>query len=218
MTAFALDYKMNKRFSFQLYKLYKNAVKILCVIIIFTLGGYLLAIKYLNNNNKIYFGESQKGETELHKIVNNPIMRGYSADNTPYIIKAGRAIEKDNNMVQIEQINAEITTSKGEIIQISSLEALLNSGKDLHLNKNVSLKVNDEYLIYSPSADIDLKSLDVSGNEKVKAVNEESSISAESFTITSKGNIIKFTGNVKVELFSNDKAALSAKNSLPKYR
>ncbi len=156
-----------------------------------------------DNGGRMIFTSIQKTE-ETQNIMKNPHYYGVDTHNRPYTIIAetGMQKDKDNNIVTLNKIYAEMTSDNGAWMALNSGYGEMNMGtKQVELSQNVEVFYEGGYQFRTKAAHVDIGKGFVQGNSHVEGQGGAGTVEADSFTILERGNIIKFNGSVRMLLY-----------------
>lgn len=136
-------------------------------------------------------------------VMENPQLNGVDENKRAYSLTADRAMQDAANPTRVElsniiaelpvddEISANIKAGTG--IYDAELKTLILQEKiNVQTNSGINLDLDDAQI------DIDKGTLNTSGN--VRATSPQADISADSVSVAERGNIVKFSGNVRMTL------------------
>ena len=148
---------------------------------------------------------SDKGDSL--PMMTNPKFQGVDSKNQPYTITADAALQHDENIIILENIQADIFLDDASWLALSSNQGMLDREKEtLLLSGSVHLYHDKGYQFESEEAKIDMEANMASGTKPVDGIGPMGSLRADSYEIYDRGDRMVFTGNVKLILQPGDKS------------
>ncbi|MDB2414708.1 LPS export ABC transporter periplasmic protein LptC [Rickettsiales bacterium] len=146
----------------------------------------------------------KNGEKQTQML--NPRFQGIDEDGQPYNVTADIAIRDKNDKLYLHNINADMTLKDGTWLSLLSSQAKFSpEEKVLDVSGAVSLFTARGYELATESVHIDLKNQKVIGNEMVQCQGPVGTIKADRFSVLGNGDVINFSGNVKIKLYPASK-------------
>jgi lipopolysaccharide export system protein LptC len=143
-----------------------------------------------------------------------PRLTGYTRDNRWYELTAGAAAQDITkpDIVELREVRAKVDTEDKNTMFLSAKDGLYDRKAGiLTLSNQISLKSTSGYEIRLREAVVDTASGEVVSNKPVEVVSQQANIKAERLEVIKSGEVIRFTGNVMVNLSppgSDDAAAV----------
>ncbi len=178
----------------------KNFLWIL-VLGIIALLVWIAAYNNPDNGGRMVFTNVPKSEN-LQNIMERPRYQGIDAHNRPYTVSADSGLQKDKDTVELKKINAEMTGDNNAWMALISGSGMLNiTSKQLELLDGVEVFYEGGYQFRTASAHVDTSKGSAIGDKPVEGHGPTGTITAKSFSILERGNIIRFKGEVKMVLY-----------------
>lgn len=133
--------------------------------------------------------------------MDNPRYVGQTKEAEPYVITADSAMldPADPDRIQLERLDAEITTAQQREVRLLALEGLyFRDSEELDLGGGIELTTADGYRFVTERAHVDLSAGRVEGEQPIEGTGPPGDLSADRFEITNGGEILHFEGRVKV--------------------
>ena len=137
-------------------------------------------------------------------IAINPIYTTEGRQGERYIIKAERAIIKNQRQGNITLFNLDANQieESGNSMRIKAQHGFFdNIGKKLHLEKNIILSNGNTYTFQTEKATFDIKNSHAYGDHPVIGNGVMGKIQAQGFTISENGKRLLFSGKTKLVIF-----------------
>ena len=132
-----------------------------------------------------------------------PKLSGYTRDHRWYELTASAAAQDITkpNMVELHDVRAKVDAEDKSTMFLSAKEGLYDrKGGILTLNNDISLKSTSGYEIRLNEAVVDTGSGEVVSNKPVEVVSQQGTIKAERLEVLRSGEVVRFTGNVVMNL------------------
>jgi lipopolysaccharide export system protein LptC len=132
-----------------------------------------------------------------------PKLSGYTRDHRWYELTASAAAQDITkpNMVELHDVRAKVDAEDKSTMFLSAKDGLYDrKGGILTLNNDISLKSTSGYEIRLNEAVVDTGSGEVVSNKPVEVVSQQGTIKAERLEVLRSGEIVRFTGNVVMNL------------------
>jgi lipopolysaccharide export system protein LptC len=142
-----------------------------------------------------------------------PKLSGYTRDQRWYELTAAAA-EQDitkPDMIGLRQVRAKVEAEDKSTMFLSAKDGTFDRKANvLTLNNNISLKSSTGYEIRLDEAVVDTGSGEVVSNKPVEVLSQQGTIKAERLEVLKSGEVVRFTGNVVMNLNGQDADAVAA--------
>ena len=135
-------------------------------------------------------------------VMSNPHLSGNDGDRS-YSVQADRAIQHITNpqVVDLENIRAEITIAPGETVSVTSTEGTFDTeAETLNLTNGIQVSYSKGYSADFEYLDIDMKTGTIKTNDVVDVSSAGGYIDAGSMEFDQKNNVLNFRRGVKMKL------------------
>lgn len=132
-----------------------------------------------------------------------PRMKGFNKNNRPYDLDARQAVQdlKKPGIIDLKDIVAKLPTEGGEFIDVVARTGVYNTGKDLlHLQKDIVFTRAGGMKMMLETAEIDLKSGQLTSNKPVNVTTPTSNITADNMQVIDNGAVIVFDQRVRMNI------------------
>lgn len=184
-------------------------IKFLLIIVGVGLAVVVAAIPFLKteeSNIRIMFSSLEKSDSDTPAMV-NPRFQGVDRNNQPFSITADVAEQKDANTVIMRQIKADITLKDQQWLALLANQGSLDMNlKRLLLSGNVNVFYGNGYELRTDRVLVDLNTSAAVSDTAVEGQGPMGALQASGFTVQEKGNIINFTGPVRVTIYRENQA------------
>ncbi|ANG95103.1 LPS export ABC transporter periplasmic protein LptC [Brucella pseudogrignonensis] len=146
-------------------------------------------------------------------VMSNPQLNGYTKDNRPYSMIAAKAIQdaKNSGAIALEGISAELPVGDNGNAKVEAASGVYdNANGRLQLDKDFTVTTNEGLHAVMRSADVNLKSGQVTTDKPVEIRNGSTQISADTMQIKESGKVVIFENKVRVVI---DGGAVSGNNT-----
>lgn len=140
---------------------------------------------------------------EFKLNMNNSIFEGLNKDKLPYQIKANMVTKQNDNIYNLNTINAKYNTTNGDLKILAQNGVLNETTKFFTLRENVQI-IFDTLILTSDKINFNLNSNMAYSEHPVEVNFQNSTIKASSFNADDSSNIINFEGNVVSTFNLND--------------
>jgi lipopolysaccharide export system protein LptC len=153
------------------------------------------------NAIRVVFSHIPKRDA-MQNIMMKPHYQGVDAHNQPYTVIAQKAIQLDKENVSLESVRGDMTMGNGAWMAVNSGTGKINiTTKRLDLHKQVNMFYEGGYEFRSDYAHIDMDKGTAYGNLPVEGQGPPGTLTADSFSVSGRGEKIRFQGNVKMRLY-----------------
>lgn len=167
----------------------------------------LALVVWIGSNNtgedgaRLVFTNIPKSEN-LQNIMMKPHYQGVNKNNKPYTITAEKGLQKDKDTVVLDSLRADMNSQNGTWIAMNAGTGEMNmTARTLKLTDGVEVFYDGGYQFRSKQADVDVGKGTAVGNSPVEGQGRAGTLQANSFTITERGNVIRFNGSVRMVLY-----------------
>ena len=132
-----------------------------------------------------------------------PHMSGFSPDLRPYEVWAKTATQDltDPDKVALTMVRAKVLTEDRSTVTMDAKTGLFNSKTQmLDLRKDVFLQSSSGYEVRLDQATVDIANSAVSTDDGVNVKMTNGTIKADKLRLTEKGDVVRFEGNVVMNL------------------
>jgi lipopolysaccharide export system protein LptC len=133
----------------------------------------------------------------------SPHMAGYTADQRPYEVWAKTATQDitDPDHVDLKNLRAKLRTEDQTTVTLDALNGRMdNKQQQLDLHKNIFLQTSTGYEARLSQAFVDMAKNTVTSEEHVDVKLLNGTLTADGLRITGGGEVIRFEGNVVMNL------------------
>lgn len=184
-------------------KLVKHSLFILAIGLI----GLLVILPLTNKVEerfKITYTPSEDDKTDTPMMI-KPHFQGVDSQNQLYNIIADTAMQLSTDEIQLHKIQADITLESEQWLSLTADTGMVHlQKKTLDLQGNVDGFSDEGYEFKSTEAHIDLSNGLANGDYPVTIQGPPGVLHAEGFDIIEQGNVIRFTGPVKLVIYMKE--------------
>ncbi len=188
-------------------RLLRIALPVIAAVILLVFGGITLVRSLVPGLDISALSLSSEGI-----VMEHPRLSGHGPDRS-YEITADRAIQSltDPNRIDLVKISAVITMRDGKVVNVSADKGIFDNGKEiLKLRDNIRFKSTAGEDGVMSSADIDLKSGDMTTETPLQIKSQTFSIKAGGGESAKNGDSLVFRGGVHVTIDSKAESTSSA--------
>lgn len=182
----------------------KRALWVMALLLAVT----LIAVAWLNSGEggaRIVLASRDKDEGQAAALMSKPRYQGLDAKNQPFNILAERAVQRDMNTVELQQVSADLSTNDGRWLALTATGALYRTeAKLLDLSGGVSLFYDEGYEFRTDRVRLDVGAGTAEGEVPVEGQGPAGTLKADRFKVLDRGAILQFNGNVKVTLYEEN--------------
>jgi lipopolysaccharide export system protein LptC len=154
-----------------------------------------------DNGSRIVFSNAPKMEV-LENVMTKPHYQGVDVNNQPFTVIADKAVQKDKNIVDLENISADMMRADGKWLALKALSGQLdNQKKHMTLVGGVSLFYEGGIEFNTKQAYVDMAGGRAYGDSPVQGQGPMGTITANSFEVLERGKSIRFNGSVRMKLY-----------------
>jgi len=146
-----------------------------------------------------------------------PHLTGFTPDQRPYDLVAATAIQDltDPDHVELNLLTARVLMEDGSTTTLKAKTGLFDTKQQqLELKKDILLTTSTGYEARLSRASVDMAKGTVSSDERIDVKLTNGTLSADHLRITDNGEVVRFEGNVVMNL-ENVNAAPTAGNGAP---
>lgn len=143
-----------------------------------------------------------------------PKLSGYTRDHRWYELTASAAAQDITkpNFVELREVRAKVEAEDKSTMFLSAKDGLYDrKGGILTLNNDISLKSTSGYEIRLNEAVVDTGSGEVVSNKPVEVQSQQGTIRAERLEVIRSGEVVRFIGNVVMNLTPGADASAAEK-------
>jgi lipopolysaccharide export system protein LptC len=132
-----------------------------------------------------------------------PKLSGYTRDNRWYELTANAAAQDITkpSIIELREVRAKVVAEDKSTMFLSAKDGLFDRKSNiLTLNNDISLKSSSGYDIRLSEAVVDTGTGEVVSNKPVEVVSQQGTITAERLEVLRSGEVVRFTGNVMMNL------------------
>ncbi len=170
------------------------ALLLLLMLIIWPLGHSL------NQKLKMTFKNIPTGAAKTPTMV-NPQFHGIDRNGRPYTIIADTAVQNDQNVMNLVNVNGEMSFNDGWMSLLSDRGELNMEKKTAELHDSVDLLSNSGYEFITDRAHVDMGKSTANGDDPVKIQGPLGTLNATGFSSNGKTNMIHFKGPIEAILY-----------------
>jgi len=172
---------------------------------IFALALLLMLILWplehsLDQKLKMTFRNIPSGAAKTPTMV-SPQFHGIDRNGRPYTVIADTAVQDDQNIMHLVNINGEMSLNEGWMSLLSERGELNMEKKTAELYDSVDLFSNSGYEFTTSKAHVDMGKSKANGNDPVKVQGPLGTLNAKGFSSDGKTNVIHFTGPVEAIVY-----------------
>ena len=148
----------------------------------------------------------------------SPHLAGYSADRRPYELWAKTATQDvtDPDHVELKALRAKLLTEDQSTVILEARTGLFdNKGQTLDLHKDIFLQTSSGYEARLSQAFVDMAKNTVTSDEHVDVKLTNGTLSADRLRIYGGGEVVRFEGNVVMNLDGLDSGAPDQSTAAP---
>lgn len=171
------------------------------------IGIMVLAIIWVASSNtggdggRLVFSNVTKNE-HMQNVMEQPRYQGMDQHNQPFTVIADRAIQKDKDTVELQNIRAEMSQNNGDWLALNSGKGELNlQTKKIKLEQQVNMFYDGGYEFRTSEAHVDIDKGRAQGDTHIEGQGPAGTLEADSFIIEDRGKVIKFNGSVRMKLY-----------------
>jgi lipopolysaccharide export system protein LptC len=134
-------------------------------------------------------------------VMSSPHLNGYNKDNKPYSMTASRATQEANNsgVITLEGIQAELPVGDRGVAKVEAASGIYdNANGRLQLDKDFIVTTNEGLRAVMHSADVNLKSGQITTDKPVDIRNGNTHILADSMQVKDNGKVLIFENRVQM--------------------
>jgi lipopolysaccharide export system protein LptC len=156
---------------------------------------------------RLRFATIGSQEAEIVQMI-NPRFLGIDELDRRYTITAGRATQRDDGRVNLENPKGDMALKDGTWIALSANTGIYHKGQQvLNLAGGVNLYHNSGYEFHTEQASIDLRQGTAKGNTPTTGQGPIGHIQSEGFRIFERGDRVLFIGKARLVLYGEEKAS-----------
>jgi lipopolysaccharide export system protein LptC len=136
-----------------------------------------------------------------------PHLTGFTPDQRPYDLVAKTAIQDlaDPDHVELNTVRAKVLMQDGSTVTLDALKGLFDTKQQqIDLHKDIVLTTSTGYQAFLSQAHADMAKGTVSSDEHVDVKLTNGTLNADRLRIIDNGDIIRFEGNVVMNLVNLD--------------
>ena len=148
----------------------------------------------------------------------SPHLAGYSTDRRPYELWAKTATQDvtDSDHVELKSLRAKLLTEDQSTVILDARTGLFdNKAQTLDLHKDIFLQTSSGYEARLSQAFVDMAKNTVTSDEHVDVKLTNGTLSADRLRIYGGGEVVRFEGNVVMNLDSLNSAAPDQAAAMP---
>lgn len=182
----------------------------LVILIVLTVGA-LVMIPILNKDQggvRIAFsGISTQSDEPLNPKMLNPQFRGFDGNDQPFTVTADYAVQREGGAVQLVNLAADMTLQGGKWVSLKAKDGLLQmKEKKMTASGEVNVFYDDGYELNTQQLNVDMNTKTISSSQPVHGQGPIGTIEASGFEAFHESKAIRFTGPVKLTIFTGDKS------------
>lgn len=150
---------------------------------------------------RVVFSHIPKSEN-LQSVMLKPHYQGVDANNQPFTVIAEKATQLDKENVALQKVRGDMTMGSGAWVAVNAGTGQINiNTKQLDLRDRVNMFYEGGYEFRSDYAHIDIQKGRAYGNQPVEGQGPPGTLTADSFEVSKRGEVIRFRGSVKMTLY-----------------
>jgi lipopolysaccharide export system protein LptC len=133
----------------------------------------------------------------------SPHLAGFSTDRRPYEVWAKTAIQDvtDPDHVELKTLRGKVLMEDRSTVTLEAVNGLMDTKQQLlDLHKNIYLQTTTGYEAWLSQALVEMGTGNVTSDEHVDVKWADGKISADKMKITGGGDVVKFDGNVVMNI------------------
>ena len=180
------------------------------VFFVVVIVGLLIIRPIMNKDQggiRIAFSNIEQGGDALTPKMLNPQFRGFDEQDQPFTVTADYALQKDDNTIQLSNVNADITLNGGKWVSLKSNEALLDlKAKMISATGKVSVFYDDGYEFSTEYLKVDVGKKILFSDHPVSGQGPMGAIEAKGVEATHSNKSIRFKGPIRLTIFAGAKS------------
>jgi lipopolysaccharide export system protein LptC len=156
------------------------------------------------SGGRLVFSNIPKSEN-VENVMLKPHYQGIDSHNQPYTVTADKATQIDKETVALDAINADMVrggSGKDSWLAMTAKKGELNTTtKQMTLSSGVSLFYEGGYEFRSERAEVDINKGAAHGDAPVEGQSPLGTLTADGFSISENGRVIRFNGSVRMKLY-----------------
>lgn len=138
----------------------------------------------------------------MKNMMGNPHYQGVDARNRPYTVMADKAVQIDDNTVELSNIRADIGLENNVWVAMNAGSGTLNlATKQLQLTGGVDIFYDNGYEFRTPTAHVDIEQGSAYGEEPVEGQGPMGTLKATGFALLDHGKTIIFNQSVTITFY-----------------
>lgn len=138
----------------------------------------------------------------LQNVMKNPFYHGLDKNNMPYSVSADEAIQQDSDTILLKNIKADMDTKSAKWLALHAGEGIFKmEAQHLTLTNGVDMFYDGGYEFRTERAFVDIGESTASGDVPVEGQGPMGTLTADRFSITERGQKIRFEGSVKMVIY-----------------
>ncbi|MBC2884223.1 LPS export ABC transporter periplasmic protein LptC [Ochrobactrum sp. CM-21-5] len=136
-------------------------------------------------------------------VMTSPQLNGYTKDNRPYSMTAAKATQdvKNSGAIALEGISAELPVGESGIAKVEAASGVYdNANGRLQLDKDFTVTTDQGLRAVLHSADVNLKSGQITTEKPVDIRNGSTHILADSMQVKDNGKVLIFENKVRMTI------------------
>lgn len=141
---------------------------------------------------------SMPGKGSVSPTMNNPIFEGTDKNGQPYKLVGARAVQATSELVVVEKVEGQLLTKNSFVSLMADRAEYRQKRNSIDLLGNVNIIHGEGYTFVTQAAQVNTKTMDVTGSGKIEGEGPLGNLLATGFQIRDNGNIIRFGGKGRV--------------------
>lgn len=175
----------------------KTALPVAAVIVATVFSWYT----FLATPNTPIKVEVNNGGESGKLVMTSPHLNGYTKDNRPYSMTAAKATQdaKNSGAISLEGISAELPVGEKGTAKVEATSGVYdNANGRLQLDKDFTVTTDDGLRAVMHSADVNLKSGQITTDKPVDIRSGSTHILADSMQVKDNGKVLIFENKVRM--------------------
>lgn len=178
-------------------KVLKTALPVAAIIV----GAVFSWYTFLATPNTPVKVEVNNGGESGKLVMTSPHLNGYTKDNRPYSMTASKATQdaKNSGAIALEGILAELPVGEKGVAKVEATSGVYdNANGRLQLDKDFTVTTDDGLRAVLRSADVNLKSGQITTDKPVDIRSGNTHILADSMQVKDNGKVLIFENKVRM--------------------
>jgi lipopolysaccharide export system protein LptC len=169
------------------------------IVMVFMVAVPLIAKR--GSDMRLAFAAIEERDMEEQPAMIKPTFQGVDENNNPYKINAAKAIQQSDEVILLQQVEAELTLEDGELLFVSANSGVYNlDDGNLLLEGDVWIYHEAGHDMQTEHLRVNTKQMAAYGDSPVQILSPYGRLRSDNFSIVERGNRLLFNKNVKMLL------------------